>query len=289
MNMIYSMLGVDSNRYSSEAPKESTSQVYVMSMRWSVSHDVINQKDLFDWCKLNCKKFIFQAEQTDNDGKLNPHYQGYVNLKQKRYANQLGRSLNDRFLGIQFLPASENGKEALKNYCMKDETRVDGPWADHEIYRGQDLPTQLRSWQQSLYDIVKGPANDRHVLWICDLDGNTGKSIFTKMMGFKFDALPLCYANAKDLINLVSQFMHKRAYIFDLTRSKPTDHSVNDVYSVIEQVKGGTIINTKYQTSIQYMNSPHVIVFANYMPDQKKLSLDRWKFYKIENMELKNK
>ncbi len=33
------------------------------------------------------------------------------------------------------------GKEALRDYVVKTSTRVAGPWADHAVYRGEDLIT----------------------------------------------------------------------------------------------------------------------------------------------------
>ncbi len=48
----------------------------------------------------------------------------------------MGFFLEDRIL---FQTGARAGKASLKDYVMKDASRVAGPWADHVIYRGQDL------------------------------------------------------------------------------------------------------------------------------------------------------
>jgi len=42
----------------------------------------------------------------------------------------------------------------------------------------------------------------------------------------------------------------------------------------------------KYEGSIVDRNPPHLVIFANFPPDQSKLSRDRWFVYKIENLDL---
>lgn len=265
-------------RYSSEAPK-SENPLYVHSMRWSVKHTCENKDRLIAMCKHYAKKWIFQAEDT----KDNPHYQGYIDLKDKDRSSTFGRKLNEEFLGIQFLPASNNGKEALKKYCLKQKSRVDGPWSDKPIYLGQDLPKELTGWQQELFNIIQEDPSFRSMIWIYEPMGSTGKTMFTKYMAYKHDVLPLSYGNTKDILNLVSKFPNKQAYIFDLPRTKPSDAHTNDLYSCMESIKQGMFINTKYDTSMVLMKPPHVIVFSNWPPDKKKLSLDRWKIFTNKN------
>jgi len=278
------ILSVLANRYSSEAPV-SQNPVWVHSMRWSVAHTDENKDKLCKMLHQYAKHWIFQAEDTKN----NPHYQGYVNLKDKDRSSTLGKKLNADFLGIQFLPASDEGKEKLKKYCMKDDTRVAGPWSDTPIYLGEDLPQELVGWQKTLFDMLQQKPDRRSVLWIHESTGRTGKSEFAKYMCFKHEAVFMSYGNSKDLLNIVFKFKNKKCYIFDLPRTKPIDLSGSDLYSTIESIKDGMFINTKYETGIVMMSSPHVVVFSNYMPDMKKLSLDRWKIYTIENGELVKK
>lgn len=272
------ILDVLTSRYSSEAPK-SQNPVWVHSMRWSVEHTDDNKDRLCKMLHQYAKHWIFQAEYTEG----NPHYQGYVNLKEKDRSSTLGIKLNEEFRGIQFLPASNDGKEKLKQYCLKDHTRVAGPWSDTPIYLGEDLPSELSGWQKQLFDMLQQKPDRRSVLWIYEQDGKTGKSEFAKYMSFKHNAVFMSYGNSKDLLNIVFKMKNRKLYIFDLPRTKPVDISGSDLYSTIESIKDGMFINTKYETGICMMSSPHVVVFSNYLPDRKKLSFDRWKIYTIKN------
>lgn len=264
------------------AERLGSSPVYVIAGRWSVEYTQETQKKLFDKLKSASNNFIFQAEDTKN----NPHYQIYMNLKVKVRPKQLAKSWNSEFKGIELRPASCEGKEILKKYCMKSETRVAGPWSDKPIYMGQDLPKVLRPWQQALFDFLQTEPDDREVVWIYDPIGKTGKSKFLKYMGYHQGACTMGYGQAKDLINLVSKNIGKRMYLFNLTRVKPEEFSRNDLFATIEAIKDGVIVNMKYDTSVQYMNPPHVVVFANYVPPKEKLSLDRWKIFLIEDQKL---
>lgn len=264
------------------AKRQGSSPVYVMAARWSVPHDDAVVKALQAYFEQNCSKWIFQAEQTVNDGKFNPHYQMYFNMKEKVRPKQLAISLNDKFRGIEIRACSNDGKEALKKYCMKSETRVAGPWSDSPIYTGSDLPSKLYPWQSKLkYFLVNEAPDDRTILWVADVKGCTGKSKFMKYMGFHHNALCLGYAQNKDIINCVFNNMGRKIYMFDLTRAKPSDYSSNDLYSSIESIKNGHIFNGKFTTGVAYMNPPHVVCFANFEPDFKKLSLDRWAVCRI--------
>lgn len=45
---------------------------------------------------------------------------------------------------------------------------------------------------------------------------------------------------------------------------------------IIEQIKNGIYFSGKYESQMKYDKPPHVVVFSNTMPDQSKLSADRW-------------
>lgn len=261
-------------------PDNYGTQVYVISIRWSRSG--CKQLDFWDdhtnitsWLKEHADKWIIQKEDTVN----NLHYQGYAKLKQKIRPKQLAKELNDPFTGIEIQPASNNGKMKLQDYAMKIDTRVDGPWCDHILYLGADLPHTLWPWQQFIKESIEKPPDDRTILWIYDPQGNSGKSKLAKYLQFHHDVLTLQYGESKDLLNIVYQNAHKPAYMFDLTRMKPKLYSTNDLYATIESIKNGYFINTKYQTGTMMMNPPHVVCLSNQLPKWGDLSKDRWQVY----------
>lgn len=260
-----------------------SNQVYHFGFRWSVPHNAETLKTLKDQCKGVFDKYIFQAEYTENEGKGNPHYQGYGHRKEKIRAKTLAVQLNDDLKGIEIRPASNNGKNALQAYCMKDDTRVAGPWADRKLYLGADLWAEEKQlpWQRSLNTMFAQPPGNRKMIWVYDPVGNNGKTKYIKWLCYKKDALPLGYGHSNDVLNLVSKFQNKNIYAFNLTRSKPANLSELDLYSSMESIKDGMFINMKYETQAVLMNPPHVLVCANTLPKYNQISVDRWEVYEI--------
>lgn len=263
-------------------------QVYHFMIRWSKPESIplCEFKDHIQVEKIiktKCDKYIFQHEMTKNIwNDENHHYQGYGHTKKKIRPRQLAGALGKLLPGVVVQAASNDGREALQKYSMKNETRIDGPWADNRHYMGEDLNIELLPWQKTIEkEIIETKANDRTINWIVNSEGCSGKSKLVKYMFHYHDCVYLSYSDARDALNLVSKFMHKKAYLFDLPRTKPTKHTKDDIYNVMEQIKNGMIMNTKYETNIHLMNPPHVWVFANYAPNLMKLTKDRWKIWKI--------
>lgn len=261
----------------------SENAVYHVMVRWSKSINCVNWDDhtsMLSFYGNYCDKYIFQHERTvREDGTWNDHYQGYGHLTTKARAKQLAKDHNKYCPGIEIQPAHDY--LALTKYSMKEDTRVRGPWSDKPIYMGEDLPTLLRPWQTQMRDLVLAPADDRTIIWIYDPIGNSGKSKWCKYMAYRHEMICLSYGKSDDLLNLVSKFPNRKVYAFDLTRAKPALFSNMDLYSCIESIKNGMFVNTKYETSMVLMSCPHIVVYANSLPDLGSLSADRWKIYKM--------
>lgn len=235
-------------------------------------------KDLIYIFKQDCDAYIFQLELT---GENNWHYQCCVKLKTKERCSSFAKRYRDLFPGLHVEIARD--ENALRNYCMKDESRQAGPWCDKPIYRGQDLPSSLFPWQDELKARCLGPVNDREIVWVLDTEGNKGKSMFCKYMAYHHKALTMGYATAGNLLNLVYKNQGKSIYLFDFTRSKPKELSDKDTYSAMESIKNGHFMNSKYDTGVCMMLPPHVIVFANQLPDFTALTQDRWVILEIRD------
>ena len=67
-------------------------------------------------------------------------------------------------------------------------------------------------------------------------------------------------------------YIYEPIVIFDFSRS--VEERVN--YEIIESIKNDIFFSSKYESGMKLFNVPHVIIFANFYPDQNKLSLDRW-------------
>ena len=116
--------------------------------------------------------------------------------------------------------------------------------------------------------IEKSP-DARKVVWFVDEKGNSGKTYITKYLLTEGDALR--FENAKSA-DVKYAYNGEKTVVFDLSRSQETH--VN--YEVIESVKNGVVFSTKYESQMKVFKTPHVIIMANFAPDESKMSSDRW-------------
>ena len=90
------------------------------------------------------------AKMQTGEQQHNNHYQGWFKAKKPCRHTAFRPRLLAAFPGWSYSCAASStahgltnaacaGKASLKDYVMKDASRVAGPWADHVIYRGQDL------------------------------------------------------------------------------------------------------------------------------------------------------
>ena len=126
-----------------------------------------------------------------------------------------------------------------------------------------------RLWQLKLIDQLQQEPDDRKVTWIVDTKGNAGKTFITKYLLTEGNALR--YENGKSA-DVKFALNGEKIVLFDLSRSQETH--VN--YEVIESVKNGVVFSTKYESKMKVFKTPHVIIMANFPPDEAKMSADRW-------------
>lgn len=176
------------------------------------------------------------------------------------------------------------GREILKKYCMKDESRVAGPWSDQKVYMGKDLPGTLWDWQEEVKARCFQEADDRTINYIVDRKGRMGKSKFCKYMGWKHNAVCIPWGKTGDILNYIVKVGARTTYVFDLSRTKPQDWAKDDISAAMEQIKNGYIVNWKFETGAFYMDPPHIWCFSNELPNLKSMSMDRWKLWEIDDL-----
>lgn len=255
------------------------------------------EKDqLILWLRKEATNWIFQLECTEVESQpereaielfpdiesefwsYNVHFQGYARLRDKERTGTIAKRLNAAFRGIWIAPASHQGDKALQSYCLKAHSRVHGPWADHPIYSGQDLPLkhQLYPWQKWVTAYCLKPVIPRQILWIVDLQGGTGKSAWRKYMAFHHKAVCLEYDSAANLRYQATQETNRQMFLVNLTRAKPKDYADEDLYSALETIKDGHVRSNKY-TGGGYLDlPPHIVVLSNIQPNHQLMSRDRF-------------
>jgi hypothetical protein len=228
--------------------------------------------------------YVFQLERAPTTGRL--HYQGHLKLAVKERVAQVATKLATQCPGIHISPDSNVGSTQAEFYCLKDDgSKVAGPWADKDfIVPDYSDILEPSGWQIQAADILKGPPEPRHVHWIYEETGCTGKSMFTNYMELYHNICGLGLGTARDNFYAVAELPPKRGYIFDVPRSQPKNFDWADVYMSMEKLKDRNFMSTKYKSKKVFLPViPHVMIFSNRAPDRRALSVDRWKVWKIEN------
>lgn len=142
---------------------------------------------------------------------------------------------------------------------------------------------ELYEYQKWILDLIKTPPDDRSIIWLYEENGKMGKTKLCKHMAIYHKAIVL---NGKggDIRCGVALHVLKEGglniAIFHFTRT--TEGYVS--YEALEQIKDGMFFSGKYESGQCIYNCPHVIIFANFRPNENditKLSTDRWNIFKI--------
>lgn len=253
-------------------------------------------------------KFIFQLERGEKTGRL--HYQGcFVTRIRKRHKTVLYGLAVDLQIDISQLTVNRmaGSWEQSEEYCSKGETKVDDKLhMSSELekiqlnkYNGEDLNIFQEKgffpWQSSINDIVFEDgtydiktSSCREVIWVEDLEGNTGKSLYTKNLCYHNDGITkLAFGSGSQMRASIVEEGAKRCYIIDIPRKLCNDDFQNNIYSVIEDLKNGFVKSSMYgKPKTLFMLPPIVIIFSNEECPSEKLSVDRWKKYAIINTKL---
>lgn len=132
---------------------------------------------------------------------------------------------------------------------------------------------ELKQWQRRAIDRLL-EQDDRKILWIWESEGGIGKTFLAKYLAFKHNAF-IC-TNGK-ISDIAQAFKSQEIVAMDFTR----DYEDKINYSVLESFKNGFIFSPKYDSQVKHFTPCKVIVFANFAPNESKLSLDRWDIVNI--------
>lgn len=128
-------------------------------------------------------------------------------------------------------------------------------------------------WQTDLFALLSGPVHPRRVHWRYETTGNVGKSYFALNYNPKETFV---VTNGKHA-DIIYAYKGEGVVIFDWPRTNEDTFP----YGLVEQFKNGFLFSTKYQSTQLRFPPPHVVVFANFRPQEEKLSADRWDIQNI--------
>lgn len=134
----------------------------------------------------------------------------------------------------------------------------------------------LRIWQADLYSMLRRPTDDRTIVFVVDIVGNSGKTWFHRYYRWlhpeNTQAIPnSCY---RDMAYMLDE--GTTTLFVDVRRA---DKAIE--YSFLEAVKDGEVDATKYNSYVKKLNACHVVVFTNRQPNMDELSGDRYHIINI--------
>lgn len=229
---------------------------------------------------FNGVEYVVQLEDAGT-----PHLQGVI-----RYTNPRERVQEDLF-GLCHWEVCRNWRAAVK-YCTKVQSRIMGPWTNIEglswraTLKDPLADKELYGWQSDILNMIGTEPDDRTVYWYWDPVGCVGKTSLAKHICLKWGAKAM-YLNGcnKDILFGVATRLEDedlQVCLFGLSRQDADYMS----YKSLEQIKDGIFYSGKYESRMCMFNPPHVIVFANFPPDVRMLSDDRWTIYRIDDGEV---
>lgn len=242
-----------------------------------------------------------------------PHLQGYIETKKRMRVTGFNKLMNGKWFNTpskgtaqenityckkqgeyyEFGSIEKNSgarndlqafQDCVKGGCLdKKRLREDFPevsakyprFVDNYIRDQLVLPKvpdhSLKPWQQSLLEKIDGPAESRTVNFIVDSKGNQGKSWFAKKyMESHSDSYLLRPGKHADMAHALPDVL--RVLFIDATR-KQVEYMP---YTLLEELKDGLVMSTKYETCVKRYPDLHVVVLMNQHPDMEALSTDRY-------------
>jgi len=132
----------------------------------------------------------------------------------------------------------------------------------------------LRPWQEELNQLLNAAADDRTIMFVVDVVGNSGKTWFAHYYASLHSHVQVLQPGKKaDMSYALDSTI--RVLFVDAPRSKQGEFIQ---YDFLEDVKNGYVFSSKYESRVKQLNKVHVVVNMNEFPDMTKLSADRYMF-----------
>ena len=232
-----------------------------------------------------CKGMKFEKGEWTSPGRVKRAAESYTELTAKRHISVIdmfgeGLSRNevaDRIINDQaeLIPAFE---KAQQMYHMQQLAILHKKAKEAAIV----MRDNFFPWQTRMYAILQQKPDPRHVYWIYDPVGNTGKTEFVKTYRSLFRETTCRVSNGKknDMLYSASMTVVRRVVFIDIPRAIiKTEQEENKCFInfiAIEDLKNGTFNSDKYCSTVVDGEPPHLLCLANFLPpDLNQLSLDR--------------
>lgn len=278
---------------------QTTNALYVYDIVLSCQHNSFEtvKKAAQEWAKA----WVFQKEEGDEvkdpetqKGFL--HWQCRWSLIKPQRKQELVRKL--RTYGLKFSEAAIRptssavaGTKAQFQYAMKADTRVEGPWTDKDIEKFLNKGVRwinehgIEPWQESILESLK-EYDHRSINMLIDTRGNLGKTNFEDWLEYYEHSFALWWDDdSKRMMESAYANAGRKCFTIGIPRAVNAKE-FKSFWSMCENLKDGRVIDGRYKAKRQRMERPHIWIFSNTLPSMGDMSLDRWKFWTVEDREL---
>lgn len=138
----------------------------------------------------------------------------------------------------------------------------------------------LNRWQDALRNTLEQDPDPRQIHWIWSTEGEMGKSGMAMWLAVMKDAFLVTPERKGDMAHAFAK-SPKKIVVFDCTRATEAG-SIGPSYSIAEQFKNGFLFSPKFNSRRVVFKKPHVVFFANFSPDMKIWSEDRYIVTKLD-------
>lgn len=205
-----------------------------------------------------------------------PHLQGYIDFK-----NQKDFSVVKALIPRAHIEKAKGSAKQNFAYCSKDgkfHTNMDFTSPREKLRiacRAEYSEVVWKDWQSEIIDILDSKPDRRTIHWYWEDVGNVGKSFLCKYIAVTREVI-ICDGKKDNIFNQVNTAIDagKKPAIILLDVPRTSLEYIN--YGAIEALKNGLLYSGKYEGGICAFPSPHVIIFANRLPDLTAVSTDRW-------------
>lgn len=268
---------------------------------WNETNDgfLVDEQVLENLLKALMEEYAFQKERVTRT-----HYQGYfktkVRARKKTVLNLFNlymRGLPPEALKQLTIINAKGTTDEIITYVSKSESRISETRysALLQPYQQSDLAVLSQRdkwypWQDTLHNllfignVIRKP-DDRTIIWIRDILGNSGKSKLVKYYVYNHpnEIVKIPFGSSTQLRSSICAVGPRKLYFIDIPRTLGREDNIDDLLSVIEDIKNGFVVSGMYGKHQQLLfEPPHIVVFSNMACPTKKLSGDRWVNYDIE-------
>lgn len=134
----------------------------------------------------------------------------------------------------------------------------------------RDLEFVPNAFQQAMIEELKQEPHPRHIYWVYDAVGHSGKSRLLKHLACEMDAIEL---GGRE-VDIAFGYNGQRIVCFDIPRPTPIN-TYSDAFICAERLKNGGIFSTKFFSKFKRFNPPHVVFFSNSPPPEGLWTKDR--------------